>query len=385
VCTGGQCTWVDADIAVPMTLHAIGSFHNFEINNLILEDYLQSAYAVIAGHVANYEIRGVTVTGPDNLPIAAAGVGNHGANDFRSDVTARYDPSCGTPGGNTPDTTNQSGVPACSGPVWVANCDFTSGEIEMKDSSGPPSVVGRFANVVGASSQCSTAPYEIETVVRTTAAVCSGAPCTLVDTPVVVSMGPVDGAIFQTVALTAGDFGTLSESVEVRDAFVRDPLGADLASVGVTNAFETNDPAVRFAFRDLLNPSDDKVTLRGKFGHPPLDPSVGGATFTVTDRNGTIYSVTIPASSWIVKSPGAKWLYKDQLGTIGGVRRASITQIDQGGGFKFSVKAKDVTLGATNLPSVNLVLDASDGGSGRTIAMQNATCKSKTKSKSCRL
>jgi hypothetical protein len=142
---------------------------------------------------------------------------------------------------------------------------------------------------------------------------------------------------------------------------------------------------VRVAFRDLLNATDDKITLRGKLTHPPIDPSVGGATFTVTDQNGSIYSVTIPAGAWEIRKPGSKWVYKDDTGAIGGVRRASISEAAQGTAFKVRLKAMDVSLSGADLPSANVVVSVSNATSGTSISMRNAPCRLKTKGVTCRL
>jgi hypothetical protein len=384
-CTGGQCTWIEgAQIGISLSHHSI---NNWELDDVVLEDALLTTYGVTAGHVANYEILGVTVFGPDSRPIAAAGVGDHSANRFRSDVTVRYTPCL------APDTPNTGGVPACSTPTWGATCDFTSGEIEVNDHSSSftpslPTVLGRFHDLVGASPSCADGLYQIATLVRATGDVCSGAPCTLVDTLASVVVPAEDGVISASTGAwdmaLAGPFDT----VEVRETFIVDPLGEPLASPGVTNAFVIADPSVKIAFRDPANATDDRLNLKATFPHPLIDPTVGGATFTVTDQNGTIYSVTIPAGSWQVRKPGAKWQYKDATGSLGGVRKVSINEHTGGSrapGYTIKLKAKDVSLSGADLPSVNLIISLSNAASGTSIGQRNASCRIKPKGLTCHL
>ena len=378
-CAGDQCTWIEgAQVGMPLQPRAGG--HIFELDKAVFEDELLANYGITAGHVANYEIQGVTVYGPDNKPLASAGIGDHGANSFRDDVTTRY-PVC-----TAPDTATTGGVPACSGPVWGAHCDFATGEIQLRSGGGTPIVRGRFGSLVGASPSCADGTYTIETVVRATGDVCNGSPCTLVDTTAVTTMAAVDGVIAADGwdPALAGPF----DSVEFLDSFIRDPLGEPLASVGFSNAFLLGDPVVRIGFRDPANTTDDRLTLKAAFPHPPIDPTVYDATFTVTDQNGTVYSVSIPGSSWEVLKPGAKWQYKDPLGSIGGVRKATIKEYKVGGapvGFKLKLKAKSVDLSAADLPSVNVVFSAANTTGGLSIGERNLPCKVRPKGLNCRL
>ena len=381
-CTGGQCTWEgDVSFSVPLTLDD----GDLELDDVALED-VALGYGIYMGHVASYQILGLTIFAPDNKPMAAAGMGNQSAKSFTSNVGVPY-PEC-----TAPDTSTVVGFPACSNPTWGGSCDFIRGEIRARDNSSNanpdvPEVTAIFSGLIGTSPLCADGTYIVAMTVRATGSVCSGAPCTLIDTEALIPVTAEDGVINDDGwdASLAGPFDTM----EVLETRFLDPFSDVLATNALSNAFLVAEPVARIKFRDLANPNDDLIVLKGGFPHPAIDPSVGGATFTATDRNGTIYTATIPAGSWQVVKPGAKWQYKDPLGTNAGVVKASIREFKSSGipsGFRIKLKAKNVDLSAADLPTVNVVFSISNNPPGASsIGMRNAPCTVRTKGLTCHL
>ena len=373
-CATGQCTLVVAPVVVEVsggrTLTA----------DIHIEDFLETMLGVRPGHIANYEILEVFITAPDGEPIAAAGVGDHDATGLQADVTARYD-DCTVPNTATVDL-----VPACSGPTWETSCDFTSGEVQLSDDGGAtpsvPTVRGEFSGVSGASPLCANGTYEIVSVLRLTGPVCSDNPCTLVDTQATIAVDAVDGTILDSATLASDGLGGPFYSIEVRETFVRNPLGEAAASPGVTNAYRIDKPGVTIKLMDAGNPGDDKLSLKGSFEDAPIDPNIDGATFSLTDQNGSVYTVTIPAGSWETLKPGVSWRYRDDTAPLGGVTRASIKR---GTTSKFKLKAQDQMLEAADLPTVNLAFSVSSTDIPTTHAMRNALCADKPTGRKCKL
>ncbi len=379
-CATGQCTMVEFPLSMDLDLSGNDADAEF-----FVEDVL-GLIGVTVGQVVSYEVLGATVDGPDGLPLAAAGVGDHGASSFRSSASVAY------PGCDIPDTASTDGVPACSGPTWGATCDFTVGEIELTDVGDAllsvPNVGATFANTSGASPSCADGAYEVATVLRLTGSVCSGLPCTLVDTQAVVPLDAANGNLEDAASLATSGLAGPFDSIEVRETLVRDPLGAALASPALTNAFLIDKPKVVVKLIDPMNPSDDRIVIKGRTKvptqHPPIDPTVGGATFTVTDQNGIIYTVTIPSGVWETTTG---WRYLDDTGSLAGVYKASIKAYSgaSGSGFKLSLKAKDTTISSADLPTANLVFSASNSGSGTSIAERNMACTVSTQGSKCKL
>lgn len=78
----------------------------------------------------------------------------------------------------------------------------------------------------------------------------------------------------------------------------------------------------------------DKLKLSAKFrvASPEFDLTNNALTVTVSDDD-VIYSVTLPADTLKEKKPGSnKFSYKDKLGSIGGVKKASFKINGKGGG-----------------------------------------------------
>jgi hypothetical protein len=369
-CATGQCTTVDAFFVVGDTGSNVSA-------DFYIEDFLEMVIGVRPGHVANYEILDVTVSDPDGEPLAAVGVGNHDATSLQADVSARY-AAC-----TVPNTQTTDGVPACSGPTWGASCDFTAGEIQLSDDGGAtpsvPTVLAEFSDASGASPLCANGTYEIVSVLRLTGPVCSGNPCTLVDTQATIAVDAVDGAILDSANLATDGLAGPFDSIEVRETFVRNPLAEAAASPAVTNAYLIEKPGVTIKLMDIGNPADDKLNVKGTFENASIDPNIGGATFSVTDQNGLVYAVTIPAGSWEELRPGV-WSYKDDTASLGGVTKASIK-----GGTKFKLKAQDLMLAAADLPTVSLAFSVSSIDVPTTHAMRNARCADKPTGRKCRL
>ena len=215
-------------------------------------------------------------------------------------------------------------------------------------------------------------------MLRLTGPVCSGNPCTLVDTQVTIAVDAVDGAILDSATLASDGLAGPFDSIEVRETFVRNPLGEDAASLAVTNAYRIEKPGVTIKLMDTVNPADDRLSLKGKFDSAPIDPNIAGATFSVTDQNGPVYDVTIPAGLW--ESTPSGWRYKDDTASLGGVTKASIKL-----GTKFKLKAQDLMLAAADLPTVNLTFSASSTDIPTTHAMRNALCTDKPTGRKCKL
>jgi hypothetical protein len=373
-CATGQCTMVVAPVVVQATP---GPHVTADID---IEDFLESTIGIRPGHIANYEILEVFIVAPDGSPIAAAGVGNHDAKSLLSDVSARY-AEC-----TAPDTATTDGVPSCSGPVWGASCDFTAGQVQISDDGGVapsvPTVLGEFTGTSGASPLCANGTYEIVSLLRLTGPVCSGNPCTLVDTQATIAVDAVDGVILDSATLATDGLAGPFDSVEMRETFVRNPLAELAASPAVTNAYHIDKPRVTIKLLDTGDPADDKVILKGIFKDAPIDPSIDGATFSVTDQNGPVYAVTIPASSWEIVSPGASWRYTDTTASLGGVTKASIKVAADS---KFKLKAQDQMLAAADLPSVNLSFSVSSTDIPTSHAMRNASCAVKATGRKCKL
>jgi hypothetical protein len=150
------------------------------------------------------------------------------------------------------------------------------------------------------------------------------------------------------------------------------------------------DPKMTLARRDLDDPNDDLVKIGARIGSLPIDPTESpGVTFTILDRDGPVYAVTIPATFWQLLEPiGTRWRYEDDLGGIGGVRKAEIKQLKQGGdpaGYKISLLAKDVSLADLDIPAVNLDITFPQiGGFATVTAQRNRTCKVGSRTYTCK-
>jgi hypothetical protein len=386
-CIGGSCTWIDFPFVRAFTGPTPGG--RYRIATVNLETVIDTLVPGTDFDDANYEILGVTVIAPDGLAMAAAGVGTHKAKIFYSNLGAAY-PSC-----DVPNQTNNTGVPACGPIAWTHVCDMNAASVQWRDqgTAGTPELVPTLFDAAGSSPDCTAGAYQYESTLRMTIDDCGGGavPCTLVDTPVILSATPVKNDIegvtipFAATGLTGpiGDF-------EVRRVRLLEPSSAPLLSTAVSNARRLSKPQVQIARKDLAVPNDDQIKIQGRMlrvplSPPELDPNVPpGVSITVNDNDSTVYAVTIPNGAW--EAAGSRsWRYKDKTGALNGVRKATIKlgASPDGVGYLVKLLAKDIDLSAATYPGVDVVMKAPQGG-GTATAKGNRTCKVKPKTMVCK-
>jgi hypothetical protein len=115
------------------------------------------------------------------------------------------------------------------------------------------------------------------------------------------------------------------------------------------------------------------VKLEGRFPNVAIDPTQPpGVTFRVTDRNGPVYTVTIPGGLWqLVPPAGTRWEFSDEGG--------------EPAGFKLKLQARDVDLSAADLSGVNVEIAIPEpGGFSVTTAQRNRPCKNNGRTLVCR-
>jgi hypothetical protein len=370
MCATGACTLIDLPIQIPLLANGTKR----QQKAFVLESVLPGPVPAIT----NYEFLDAAVIDPNGVEMAAAG-SNHDGADVKAALTPAYAPC------TAPDTSNAWSAPACSGAAWASPCDFRFAQGAIGNVS---KVIVKAGDLVGAPVQCSGGDYTALAKVRITTDDC-GTLCTLPDAEVPLPFTATDGEIVSPFALLDPVYPFLdnNDTVELHGFTVRDPLGNLFAGMGSTPTLRLYRPRFFAAFRDDANPNDDKLTIKGRYAYPPLDPTVGGATFTAYDKDGVVYTVTIPAGSWEVRTPGRKWRYKDDLGTMNGVRKAEISETRHNGtanGYRVNLSATDVALGGANLPAIDLRVAASNPSGGTEVAAGSTICRVNARRASCK-
>jgi hypothetical protein len=79
-----------------------------------------------------------------------------------------------------------------------------------------------------------------------------------------------------------------------------------------------------------LRPGGDRLRLRARIGRVPgaVDPGVQAVRVAVSDDD-TVWDITVPAGRFVRTGP-RRWLYRDPLGALGGLRRATF-RVDRDG------------------------------------------------------
>jgi hypothetical protein len=340
-CTSGECTYEDAVVQIPLTTAFNGT--TGALTNLDLID-------------PNYEIVDVTVFGTDGLPLATAGARSVPS---ISSLTVPYD-ACTTP---DPDGSGS----ACSRQPWNAVCDFNVGSIEWSQKSKfyPPVAHVTLGELAGASPLCTTGTYHVEAVVRGTLKSCPDAPfefhrCTLVDQPVSLPVVANGRDLDDTAALGLGTAYTDQfDFVQISALRVLDATGQPIAASGVTSV--RNLVAPRVAIKDDQIRIRATVPIERPFPTVDvvLDPGLeAGMTLSLTDRNGLVYTVTIPGMLWQLQPPiGSRWTYVDKGGVIAGVRKARIKRLGKAGaatGYEVDLQARGVDFAAADFPGMDV-------------------------------
>ncbi len=365
-CASGRCTYEDRVVRYAFKRRSSGSHYNFVIDRELLNATLPTEV-----RQPSYHIVSVTVIAPDGLPMMRSGT----YDDFGSvvsNLTVPYD-ACTSPepGG------------ACSVPPWTAACDYESGEIGWRRRFGNPgalTVHATLRDVTGSSPLCTTGNYQVEMTVRRTST-CSGGLCTLVDQTVSVPIA-ADGHGLDGEAPV--NFNG-SQVVELVSSRLLDPTGQPIAETGVTDVLDLVNPRVSI--------KPDRVRIQATFPRPflaiALDPTLGdGVTVDVTDRNGGVFSVTIPPERWQIQPPiGNRWDYKDEGGVLNGVRKARLKRIlkkQQLTGYKLQLEARDIDLSAADFPGVTLTITIPGIPSGVFQAQSHRTCRGTAPKMECR-
>jgi hypothetical protein len=150
---------------------------------------------------------------------------------------------------------------------------------------------------------------------------------------------------------------TQLENVGILSARIIDPTGTAIAVPGVTG--------VRNLRKMRVGIKGDRLRVRAIIpvneNAPAIDPTLaGGATVTVSDRDGTFYSVTIPELLWQDQSPiGSRWTYADPGGVVGGVQKATIKRLGKEGdlkGYKLDLQAAGRDLSGADFPSMTVAV-----------------------------
>jgi hypothetical protein len=252
-----------------------------------------------------------------------------------------------------------------------------------------PSALG----LTGLPAFCADGTYQFVPRVRITTDDC-GALCTTVDVDVPLFVDAVDGEIGDTTMFLVDDpagvgvgFVANEDDVQLLSLVVRDQAGDLLAGMAVTPTFRLDRAKISAAFKEPGSSTDDRITMKADFPLPPLDPTVGGATFTATGKAGVAFTATIPEGAWVVKKPGRHWAYKDLLGSINGVRKAEVKEFRRSGtptGYKVRLSAKDTDAGAASQPALNLAVEVSTTGGSTAVATRGTVCKQRPSNVNCR-
>jgi len=136
---------------------------------------------------------------------------------------------------------------------------------------------------------------------------------------------------------------------------------------------KTLGPLIRAYFARAGHASDELVWAIGRVT-PDIDLTANDLTLTVTDDDA-VYTVTLPAGSFVEKKPGRAYLYKDSAAAIAGVKSAVLKVSGRGTG-KLKVNAKGVDLGnadaSTHRIDVQVVTGAYDQRDSRYWSYDNA-------------
>lgn len=377
VCTSGACTLLDLEASIPLVLDG----NDFELDDVTLE----SALPGLPPAIANYEILHAFILAPDGKPIAAAGTEGDNSADVRADMSTAY-AVC-----TAPDTANAWAVPACSAPVWQSACDFDFMDVDVNRAAGQPRLRPRAFGLAGGPA-CTDGTYTFIPRLRITTNDC-GLLCTVVDLDVPLFATAERGDLPPTTLLIASDplavgvgFVSDDDQIELLGLTARDPSGDLLAGIAVTPTLRLDRTRVAASYHDNGNPNDDGLNVKAEFPFPPLDPTVAGATFTLAGKAGAVFTATLPAATWEVRTPGRYWVYRDELGTVNGVERAEIKRFSRAGlatGFKVRMTARNASAGATNLSALNVVVTVGGGG-GPFVATDNVICRPSTNRLSCK-
>ncbi len=299
----------------------------------------------------NFEIRGLTVFGPDGLPMVAPGIDEHPlALRFFGNLTVPIEPC--------------TSGPVCDLAPWTSPCDFESGEVEITRAAYTNAGLARvrMRNVTGTSPLCQSGIYHLEATVRGTVKGC-GNPvdlCTLPDTTVTIPL-PVDGRDIDAGGplLFASHPNLRYASTQILGVRVIDPTGLPVAAVGVAGPTVLPEPRVTVK-GDAL-----RVRTTIPIGGPDvrIDPAADpGLTVTVSDRDGVVYTVTIPDVRWQLQPPlGSRWTYADQNGVLNGVRKARVKRLVKKGvthGYDVDLQAAGVDLSAADRASLTVNVTA---------------------------
>lgn len=326
----------------------------------------------------SFEITSVTIVAPDGLPIAATGVEGTTAT-LTGNLTVPY-PPCTTP---EPAGRGDS----CSIAPWQPSCDYDEGSLTWAtDSAGGPTLTTTLTGVAGTSPLCATGDYEVHAVARVTLNACGPNHtdrCTLPDRIVTVR-APAHGRDVETTATVPLGVPGTHPSVQVLAMRVVDPTGSAIGTMGVTGVVPLGGPRIAIGPRTLklrvVLPVEPGVTI---------DPTADPTTIALTDRDGTVFSVTIPPERWQLQPPlGSRWDYKDKLGTIAGVRKIVVKRVvddDVVTGYRIDLAAKDVDLAAADFPSVTVHVTAPAADAGPPLhAERNRTCRVKKTKLDCK-
>jgi hypothetical protein len=385
-CAGGECTLQDVTWSIPLSQHN----NDFRALDFTLESLFPGAPTAIS----NYEILDVWVLAPDGLVLAAAGMIADGGADVRADFSTAY-AQC-----TAPDTANVWGVPACSAPTWESACDFTLIDVNATPSSLGPRLQPAALGLTGVPASCANGTYAFVPRVRITTEDC-GTPCTLVDLDVPLFVDAVKGEIERRNVLLSSDPGGVGvgflgeeDTVQLLELRVRDAAGDLLAGAAVTPTLRLDRARIAAAFK-VPAVADDRITIKADFPYgplkpvpgPPLDPTLGGVTFTATGKAGVGFTATIPASAWFVAKPGRFWIYKDPLGTNNGIRKAVVKEFRRGGssaGYKVQLLGKDTNAIAASQPALDLAVTVSTADGGTAVATRGTRCKQRSSALNCK-
>ncbi len=307
---------------------------------------------------ANREIVRVGMTGMDGLPLATIGLEpSTSATTMSSNLTVPYEPC-----------TMEYGS-ACDRVPWSSVCDFESGTITWTqlDDRQPPSVHVTLRDVAGSSPLCASGTYHLETTVRSTIKGCGDLHdphlCTLVDQTFSLPLSADGRQLDATAVLPLGTLGfsgrfTNTEIVSMR---VLDPTGQALAAPGTPTFVAFEKPQITMKGGELRF----KATIPVEGFDVQVTPTLrSGFTLTMSDRDGTVYAVNIPALLWQLQPPvGSGWTYEDPGGSIGGVRKVRIKRVGRPEaikGYKLDFRASGVDLSGADFPGVTVVVETTD-------------------------
>ena len=78
-------------------------------------------------------------------------------------------------------------------------------------------------------------------------------------------------------------------------------------------------------------------------------------TPTLADADGTIYSATIPAGSFVASRSGSRLTFRDPTGTIaGGLTRVTLALIR--GGLRFTARGRNLDLPGADRPEITTTI-----------------------------